>query len=619
MKQKMKYHFDNLMSRGTGVLIASLALATLVMIAAVSFLVWITDSAEGATFPQLLWLGVQRSLDPSLVCGDTGCVMFVFSMFLFALGGVFLLGALIGLLTNGISRKLTSLQKGHSRVIESGHTVILGWSSQIFTFLNEIIEANSNRKSACVVIMSPVDKADMDEIIRHRISDTKTTRIVTRNGNPLDLDDLQLLSLNTAHSVIINERDDATVIKVLLAILHTPRACDQLHNIVGVLQESRNLDVAKIVSRGQATLIQENSVISKIIAQTCRQSGLSAIYLELLNFEGDEFYFRSFPELAGKTYGEAISKFESSAVVGLKSKKSIRLNPPADTVLFAGDELIAITKDDDTFLLDGANKKGIDESSISIGDFSPAGIESILILGWNENAPRIIQELDQYEASGSNLTVVSHLPLASSQMEAVRQQINHLSVTFLNQDITSRNVLDELLESDFPHIILLSDRSQPDIQKADANTLVTLLHLRDISEKTGKQFSIVSEMLDVRNRKLAEIAHVNDFIVSDTIISLFITQVSENNSLNAVFEDVFNAEGSEIYMKPIENYVCTQKPVNFYTVVEAARRKGESAFGYKLLSEEKQNLPGCGVHINPRKSLSLTFEPGDSIIVAAEK
>ena len=57
---------------------------------------------------------------------------------------------------------------------------------------------------------------------------------------------------------------------------------------------------------------------------------------------------------------------------------------------------------------------------------------------------------------------------------------------------------------------------------------------------------------------------------------------------------------------------------NVVAGMEAARRKGESAFGYKLLSEEKQNAPGSGVHINPRKSLVLTFEPGDFVIVAAE-
>lgn len=619
MKQKLKYWFDNLMAKGTGALIGSLALITFFTITLVSFVVWITDSAEGATFPELLWLGAQRSLDPGIVCGDTGCAVFVSSMFIIALCGVFIFSILVGLLTNGISSKLASLRKGHSKVIESNHTVILGWSNQVFTFLSELIEANSSRKSACVVIMSQMDKADMDDIIRQRIPNTKTTRIVTRNGNPLDIDDLNLLSLNTARSIILNEKDDTTVIKVLLAILHTPRECARPYHIIAALREPKNIEVARMISRGQAVLLQEDAIISRIIAQTCRQSGMSTVYLELLNFEANELYLRAFPALTGKTYGEALSLFESSSVVGLKTAEGARLNPPMHTILRKEDEIIAVTEDDSTLLLDGTEEGAIDERAISICEPAPVSAESILILGWNENAPRIIEELDHYVAPGSNVMVATDNPRARASLLEIQALLKQSTVSFAERDITDRKTLDALLETDFPYVILLSDRSQTDIQKADARTLVTLLYLRDISERSGKQFSIVSEMLDVRNRKLAEAAKVNDFIVSETIISLLITQISENRALSEVFEDIFNAEGSEIYMKPISNYIVPNQPVRFSTVVEAARRKGESAFGYRIAAQAQQNSPNSGIHINPKKSLLVTFEPEDCVIVAAEK
>ena len=88
--------------------------------------------------------------------------------------------------------------------------------------------------------------------------------------------------------------------------------------------------------------------------------------------------------------------------------------------------------------------------------------------------------------------------------------------------------------------------------------------------------------------------------------------------LNSVFEDVFDADGSEIYLKPVEQYVRLQEDVSFYAVVEAARRKGETAFGYKIAAEsESETVPG-GVHINPPKSSMLRFAQGDAVIVAAE-
>ena len=618
MKGKLKYRFDNLMSKGTGALIGSLAIVTLLMITLVSFIVWITGSGDGTGFLTLFWMGVLRSLDPGTMGGDTGSFLFVAAMFVITLGGIFIFSILVGLLTTGISSKLESLQKGHSAVVESNHTVILGWSSQIFTILSELIEANSNHKNACIVILSPVDKVEMDEEIRNRIPNTKTTRIVTRNGSPIDLNDLALLSLHTARSIIINESNDADVIKTLLAVINSPTERTSPYQIVAVLREPKNVAVAQIAARGQAEIILEDAIISRIIAQTCRQSGLSAVYTELLDFDGDEVYLRAFPELAGKTYGDILPLFETSSVLGLKTASGVRLNPPMETVLCAGDEVIAVTADDDTLILSGAAAPAPLEHQISQKAPAAQAAERILILGWNENALRIIEELDHYVASGSKIVVASDSDEARKEIKRAERVLEHVSVSLVEGDITERATLDELLTEDVPHIILLSDRYQEDIQKADANTLITLLHLRNIAEQTGKQFSIVSEMLDIRNRRLAEVAKVNDFIVSDTIISLLIAQVSENNLLNAVFEDIFDADGSELYIKPMDQYVTLQEPVSFYAVIEAARRKGETAFGYKLAAEAKKNAPGGGVHINPKKSVLLQFAEGDSVIVAAE-
>jgi len=97
-----------------------------------------------------------------------------------------------------------------------------------------------------------------------------------------------------------------------------------------------------------------------------------------------------------------------------------------------------------------------------------------------------------------------------------------------------------------------------------------------------------------------------------------ISQVSENNQLNAVFEDIFDSDGSEIYLKPAESYVRLQEPVSFYAVLESARRKGETAFGYKIVAETDSETNPGGIHINPVKSATVLFEQGDHIIVAAE-
>jgi ion channel POLLUX/CASTOR len=45
-------------------------------------------------------------------------------------------------------------------------------------------------------------------------------------------------------------------------------------------------------------------------------------------------------------------------------------------------------------------------------------------------------------------------------------------------------------------------------------------------------------MLDLRNRELAEAAKVDDFIVSEHLISLMLAQLSENAELMHIFENI---------------------------------------------------------------------------------
>jgi len=102
-------------------------------------------------------------------------------------------------------------------------------------------------------------------------------------------------------------------------------------------------------------------------------------------------------------------------------------------------------------------------------------------------------------------------------------------------------------------------------------------------------------------------------------ISLMMAQLSENADLFNVFTDMFHPEGSEIYLKPVSDYVTLGEPVNFYTVVEAAKRRGETAIGYRLETEAGAADKSYGVHTNPKKSDQVVFTSADKVIVIAEE
>ena len=204
--------------------------------------------------------------------------------------------------------------------------------------------------------------------------------------------------------------------------------------------------------------------------------------------------------------------------------------------------------------------------------------ERTLVLGYSANVQSMLDDLAGYVASGSSVTLVADVDVPMLEVPA------GLTVQTRRADTSSRIVLETLGVQDYDHVLVLAYRDDLDVQAADAKTLVTLLHLRDIADRDGFSISIVSEMLDDRNRELAEVTRPDDFIVSDRLASLMIAQVSESRALISVFEQLFSSGGNEVYLRPAELYVDPGAEVDFYTVVGAAARKQETAIGFEWLA-----------------------------------
>ncbi|HEX6088350.1 MAG TPA: potassium transporter TrkA [Thermoanaerobaculia bacterium] len=624
-RQRLRYAFDNTLSKGTPALIAWLAIVTIAFLAVASVLLALLgaapkgESGASLSFPELMWHNLMRTLDAGTMGGDSGPVLYLVMMLLVTLGGVFIVGTLIGLISNGVGNQIEELRKGRSLVAETDHIVILGWNDRIFAIVGELILGNEHRKRNVIVVMADRDKVTMDDEVRERIDDLKTTRIVCRRGNPIDLGDLKIVNFNAARAIVVlspeGDDPDAEVIKSILAVTNHPDRREEKFHIVAEIRERRNMEPARLVGRDEAQLIETGETIARVIAQTCRQTGLSGVYTELLDYGGDEIYFKRDTALDGLSFADALFAFDTSSVVGVKTAAGIvKLNPPMDHRFAAGDEAIVIAADMASARV-GRHSPSLDPSLMVERRMSVDRPEKTLLLGWSSRAPIIIRELDGYVAPGSVITVIADSPRIDHDMEVLRPALTRQQLDFRRGDSSDRTMLESVNPEEYEHIIVLCYADDLPVQKADAKTLVTLLHLRDIESKSGaNRYSIVSEMLDVRNRELAEITQADDFIVSENLTSLLVAQVTENRDLRAVFDDIFDSDGSEIYLRPASDYVALGKPMTYWHVVEGARRRGEVAIGYRLAETTK----GDGVKVNPPKSASVTFGAEDRIIVVAE-
>jgi len=287
-----------------------------------------------------------------------------------------------------------------------------------------------------------------------------------------------------------------------------------------------------------------------------------------------------------------------------------KLNPPMDLVIDRH-TLIVVT-DDDSSLTGSA--QALTAPDLTRLGTDVAGIEEpsqALLIGWNERAPIVLRELDHYAAPGSTLTVLTALG------DPVVPLLPNLTVTVVNASTTDRATLEAHVGEDLEQIIVLCYSNDLKTQAADAKTLITLLHVRDILKKQGRETPVVSEMIDDRNRILASVADVDDVVVSGEIVSLLVTQLSEDQRLEPVFNELLDNDGSEIYLRPATWYVQPGEQVSYATIVAGAVRRGETAIGFKSEALAAQGV-SFGVVVNPAKSRLFTVTDADRVVVLAE-
>lgn len=626
MMERFRYAVDNLFARGTTALLWVLTAAVVVLIFLVTVAMQALNVSPGpdATLLDKMWTVFTYTFDPTGVAYTDGDWGYRILMLIASLGGVFVLSLLVGILANGFADAVQTLRKGKSIVVESGHMLILGWGEQIYSVIHELLAANANVQGACIVILADQDKVEMEDAIRSRVPMIGSTRIVCRSGSPTDISDLTIVRPHEARSILILDEPadtadhaDVMTIKVLLALTHLKEQ-GRLGSIVATVRSEASVHVAELVAGADACVIPSEVIISQIITQTCRQPGLSIVYSELLDFDGDELYIVREPSIVGLTFAEAIHRYETSSVVGIKFADGMtKLNPPMQTVIADGDAVIILTADDDTAVVRDERTTPppiIQRDRISTHVRSVPMPESILMLGWGDRARYILRELDAYVQQGTRIQVVDERD-HSDQIFALQAKLQHITVTFHRGSTTSREVLDDLNVRSFSSVMVLADTTR-DVQEADARTLMTLIHLRDIvgvGTANEAPVNIVTEMLDERNRALAATDGINDFIISNTIVSLLLTQIAENRDLYAVFRDLFDAAGSELYLKPADDYVALNADVTFATVVEAATQRSEIALGVKSMVGGRWL-----VELNIPKSKTIRLSEGDMVVVVAE-
>ncbi|RYZ68178.1 MAG: hypothetical protein EOP08_01145, partial [Proteobacteria bacterium] len=500
---------------------------------------------------------------------------------------------------------------------------------KIYSVIDQLAEAYVDEGEITCVVMAEGDKIEMEEKLRDKLVHQDRVKLVVRSGSAVSLDDLSRVAIDEARAaiVLIDEtavenptRADGRVIKTLLATFnhpdvkkngrHVPVTCEVM------LAESQ--EIARIASNGRAEVVKTNEIISKVILQTARIPGLSLVYDELLRFEGNEIHFKRFDGVAGKRFGDLLLDFPNACVVGVATKGAGHtLNPPAEYVLGAEEELLVLAEDSNI-----AHKPYAGSQRLEAVPPPPAAekpVEHLLILGWNEKIFPILQEYDNYVGEGSTLTLVNQVPEAerlamiATQLPGLQTKLRHII-----GDFTSRQLMDEIQPERYPTVMVLGDSPDGTAEGADTRAIIALLLLRDRRQKNQvASQEVCSEILDPKNRELAATTEIDDIVISNEMVSMVLAQITYEPRVRAVLEDLFQSDGSEIYLKDIALYTAPGATTTFEQMILAAKARGEVALGIQLraLGGEKH-----GLLLNPaERTKPIVPQPGDRLVVLAEE
>ncbi|MFE7598864.1 NAD-binding lipoprotein [Streptomyces sp. NPDC057494] len=619
-EERLRYWFDTTLTRGTAALCGWLALVCLALVVPVSTVLAWTDQHTPASLGSRIAAVWRNTGQTMRLGGEVGPPLRVALSVLLALIALFYVSTLVSLITTGLTDHLIALNRGRARILERGHTVVLGWSEQIPTVVSELVAARTDRRRRVVAVLADREKPAMEEDLQATVGATGRTRIVCRTGRPTDPAALGRVSPATADCVLVlprdDPRDDAEVVKTLLSLAAAVGETDPVR-VVAAVRDDRYLTAARLAGGPRATVLDMDDIAARLVVDCARQPGLSHVHQELLDFAGHEFHTVGEPGLPGRTFAEAARACPVSTAVGIvHGDGTVALNPPRTTPLLAGDALLVIAEDERSTRLSATPAPHDPTAFPHEPPDVPVRPERFLLLGWNRRAPRIVAQLALRTPPGSALDVVAEprgATLAGIRAVAAASGPD-LTVLHRPGDPTLRETPDTPEPADYDAVIVLGPDHRPGHPDPDDRTLVTLLHLRARERASGRRIPVVTEMTDDRSRLIAPRAPGDDFVVSGRLIGLLMTQISQNPHLGAVFEELLAPGGNSLHLRPAAHYVRTGRTASFAAVAASAARQGACAIGYRSHARTP-SAPDHGVRLNPPKAHVRYWHPEDRVVV----
>ncbi|KAF4138283.1 Castor and Pollux of voltage-gated ion channel [Phytophthora infestans] len=551
--------------------------------------------------------------------------------------GILYFSVVMGFVVDGIRDKLDTLKKGKSIVAEEQHTLLLGWTEKSVSLIRQICLANASEHGGVIVVLAEMDKEELEAELESQMrkEELRGTRVIFRTGTPLLSVDLLKVSAHRAKSIIIManstgdaDRSDAAILRTVLSLKTLPELTG---HIVAELRDIDNDPLVRLVGGKEVEILVSHDIIGRLVLMSARSPGLARVYSSLLGFEGNEFYFKEWPECVGVPFGDLTERFPNAIPVGIKRKNGeVFICPNADMTLERGDQILVLAEDDDTY-------KACPPVSIETGNAPSPPVkqpsrERILMCGWRRDVRDMIQLLDAVVEPSTELHIICEEPIHLRNKLLLEggltvESLKNIKLVHYVGNTAIRRQLERLPWHSFTSIMILSDQSRElDIMHSDSHSLASLLLIRDLQARSSSRNSVIlgapgyckciSEILDPRTQRTistsATILTLSEFIQSNELVSCILAMISESRDVRVILDELLGPQGAFFEVESSARYCEPNEQVSFWQLAKRAMAQGDILCGYQVRGVEETVLnPGS-------KHLLQSWEEMDMIVIRNE-
>lgn len=479
----------------------------------------------------------------------------ILAVLVIATGMILFSGIIIATLTTAVKAYIDKKSRAKGKIEIEDHFVILNYNSKVPDIIYNLICKGFKKN---ILILSNYTKEYIESEVQSVIQTYSTNnknkaKLIIKEGSPLLRGNLEDISIEKASSIVIMNREDMKrgddknisnsdllSLKIMLALGNY-----KLKDKINIVIETDSDDTANEMDDLASNIgnlkdkniipISFNRKIGQIIAQSIINPALATIYLDLLSYDGDEFYSREPLEvedfLANYTNAIPIIKYDKLYVFAEDEKdiNTKRAKPyHTDRLFKTHDEL---NKEDFTVFVIGDNKKR---------DF-----------------------------------IIENLKLSGSFYKA-----NFNVNEYHKNDIDS--LINDIKNTDgIKKVLILSDDTVSD-DSYDANVFVTLIALQN-AFPNHNDLPFITELLDSRNLNSINDFNIKNAIISNRIMSLLITQLALNMDSKKFFNALLLADtevGGDIFdvkISPVSKIIDENQDLTF-----SSRRELVNSFYYSF-------------------------------------